>query len=599
MADHPPAIQLISAARDLEPEYKYLTIRLRLEQQRLYNWSSEVGIMKYLEDDEVKISRSFKGLSRNTIIDTLLQIQTLSLNFIKFGDQFGSLDPDGGCQEMETLHERADEEVSDHFPQMMQFLKKLRSSTPLLRGLPRRLKWATFYREKYENLINRLRELNDILIDLVDGDARIAIVRTTRETNTTVLHMHSKIDELVQLVKALSPSPSSGVPIIEMAGLRGTMCLTTQQQQQQQQHEFAALAHFKAANTSIQSGVSFEGTHGKDMKLARYDFQFISTVEDVDGRCEADYHPSGRYNRRVWIEWRDYDTNVPLEADISKSRLSRIDRLVALLSDPNKPDLLRVPRCLGYVNDGFIAGEESCSGSRLGFVFEKPDPAASAPLSLREILKSRRKPLFTDRIALATAVSSSLMSLHSVNWLHKGLRSHNIIFFPHADGLLSYDCPFLAGFGFSRPALRKDMTEIPSKNPEYDMYKHPLMHGLGPWEDRQGFKRTFDIFSLGIILVEIANWETIDQTLELGDPSTLDKHTLASIQQRLIEEEVYMDTIGSNAGRRFKDATLSCLRGAPAFGVGTHDDETNELVAAKLSCKFYDQVLRRLEEVQT
>ena len=91
------------------------------------------------------------------------------------------------------------------------------------------------------------------------------------------------------------------------------------------------------------------------------------------------------------------------------------------------------------------------------------------------------------------------MSLHSVNWLHKGLRSHSIVFLSDKDGDVDYACPFLSGFGYARPAFRADMTEIPSQNPEYHMYRHPRMHGLGPWEGRQGFKRTLDMYSLGVV----------------------------------------------------------------------------------------------------
>ena len=142
------------------------------------------------------------------------------------------------------------------------------------------------------------------------------------------------------------------------------------------------------------------------------------------------------------------------------------------------------------------------------------------------------------------------------------------------------------------------MTEIPSQNPEHDMYRHPRMHGLGPWEGRQGFKRTFDIYSLGVVLVEIANWLSIDEVLELGDPKTVDDPTLADIQRRLLDDKM-LRKIGSNAGCRFRDATLSCLQGAAAFGVGILDDETNVELAANISKEFYLHVLRPLEEIQT
>lgn len=575
-------------------------MRLRLEQQRLYNWSSEIGLLRYLEQDEVLPNHGLMGLSRGTILDTLLQIQVLVQDFVNCREQFSGLVADDGDCELEILHEETGDGVPDHFLDRMRFLKKARDSTPLLHSLPKKLKWVTFYKDKYERLITRLREFNDVLINLVDSDARVAIGKSTRETNITMLHLHSRTDELFQLVKALSPNTTSCLPSPLVTGLQQTSSLDTQQR-----HELAALAYFKAVNTSIQGDTSSslrnpvsESTRLRSLKLARSDFHLLPTQDRDDDRCEAEYQLLGSVKHRVWIEWREYDPIIQIEADGSTSSWSRVEKLVALLSDPQKPDLLRVPRCVGYFDDPKNVDEGRRRG-RIGFVFEMPSATAGLPLSLGQLLKVRTKPLLTERVALAKAVCNCVMSLHSVNWLHKGLRSHNIIFFSDNDSDIDYSRPFLSGFGYARPAFRADRTEIPSQNPQHDMYRHPRMHGLGPWEGRQGFKRTFDIYSLGVVLLEIANWLSVDKVLELGDPKKLDDPTLAGIQRRLLDEKVHMNNIGSSAGCRFKDATLTCLKGAAAFEVGIRDDETNEHVAARLSKGFYLQVLRPLEEIQT
>ena len=537
-------------------------------------------------------------MSRSTILDTLIQIQVLVQDFVKSRERFGGLVADySGC-ELEMLDENAGDRVWDHLFDRMQFLKKVRDPTPSLKALPRRLKWVTFYKDKYERLINQLRELNDVLIDLVDSDARVAIGRSTRETNTTMLHLHNKLDDLYQLVKALSPNTAYSLPSSFVTEFQQNSSMSTRQK-----HEFAALANFKAINTWIHDDTLspkkpfFQNTRVRSLELARSDINLIPTLESESDRCEAEYQPPGGVKHRVWIEWREYDP-IGIEADDSTRHSSRVEKLVALLSDPRKPELLRVPRCMGYFNDPKTSIEGRRRG-RLGFVFEMPSATAGVPLSLRQLLKTWTKPLLTERIALAKAICNCLMSLHSVNWLHKGLRSQNIIFFSDSDSDVDLSCPFLSGCGYARPAFRGDMTEIPSQNPEHDMYRHPRMHGLGPWEGRQGFKRTFDIYSLGIVLVEIANWLSIEEVLELGDPKTLDDPTLAGIQSRLLDEKVHMRNIGSNAGCRFRDATLSCLKGAAAFGVGVIDDETNEHVATRLSKEFNLHVLRPLEEIQT
>ena len=579
---------MISNARNLAPDYKYLTTRLRLEQQRLYIWSAEIGLLKYLEEDEAIPSHRILGLSRSTVLDTLSRIQALTEDFIKYDKSFDSLVPDG-----DEYEENPNDEESCQLPDTIRFLKKGKHSMPFVRSLPGRLKWASFYKDKYEKLIDRLRELNDVLIDLVDSDARVAISRSTRETNTTILHLHSKIDQLVELIKALGPSGKTP--------MSPSHCPSNTAQM----HELADLACFKALKAAVQaenqSNLSSNGSVYRplrDVKIDRSDIYLLLRPNVADDRCQAIYRPANKPKQRVWIEWRGYDLAMQKNPDGNSYDLTRVDKLVALLSDPRKPELLRVPNCLGYFDDTKMPGRRFRKG-RLGFVFEQPLSKAVSPISLRQLLEVKPKPELTKRIALARAVSTCLMSLHSVDWLHKGLCSANVMFFEDTNGVIDYSSPLLSGFGYARPACRADMTEIPSKQPEQDMYRHPRIHGLGPWEGRQGFKRTFDIYSLGIILVEIATWQTIDELLNLGDPKMLDDAVLASIQKRLLDEGVHIDAVGVETGGRFKDATLSCLMGSTAFEVAISEDETNEHVAARLSQNFYWKVIRPLEEIRT
>lgn len=533
------------------------------------------------------------------MLDTLVQIHAMAVDFIKCKDKYGSLVPDDDVYDsINTLRKDADEWTWNRFPDVMQFLKKPRAqhSMSLIQSLPKRLKWAAFYKDKYEKLINRFRELNDALIDLVDSEARVAIRQSTQETNTVILHLHNKIDELAQLFNALLPDTDPSSPALSMAALQHTGSSNTQQRR-----ELANLTCFKAVNTLVEDNTYFkpgfqavEGRQLQDFKLAKSDIHLLSSLQSNSERSDAEYQSMGRPSQRVWIEWRDYDPIARAQPDLYPSR---IDKLVALLSDSKNPELLRVPHCVGYFDDSRCA-ENNYRKGRLGFVFELPTPTAGSPVSLMQLLKAKPKPMLTLRIDLAKAISKCLMSLHSVNWLHKGLRSHNILFFPE-DGKIDYSCPFLSGFGYARPTFREDMTEIPSQNPEYDMYRHPRTHGLGPWEGRQGFKRTFDIYSLGIVLIEIANWQSISEVLHVEYPNDLDDKALAGIQRKLLDDSSYLDTVGTNTGRRFRDATMCCLDSAAALEVGHLDDETDVHVAAKLSQNFYHQVLRPLEEIQT
>ena len=270
-------------------------------------------------------------MSRKTVLDTLVQFHAIALDFIKCKGKWGQLiadEDDGGYSE--ALKDHAVDWSLNRFPDIMQFLKKPQHSGPLVPGLSKRLQWAASSKERYEKLINKFRELNDVLIDLVDSEARLAIRESTRETNTTILHLHSKIDELVMLTKAWLPdtpimSPTSSPTRSHFSDV-------------QQRHDLSGLAYFKAVSTLVDSCYPVvEGRQLEAIKLARSDIQLFSALDDTSDRCEADYQPMGKLRRRVWVGWREYDPIFEGQPGINPSR---IDKVVALLSNPQKPDLV-------------------------------------------------------------------------------------------------------------------------------------------------------------------------------------------------------------------------------------------------------------------
>ena len=574
------------------PENKYLTVRLRLEQQRLYNWSSKVGLV---EDVETLPSNGSMGPNPNMVLQNLEELYSLALDFIKCKDNGASLNSDDDESHVQL---RDDNDGSlNQFPYLMRFMKEAKSAVPFIHGVPERLKWAGVYKDRYEKLINRLRAFNDILIDLVDSDARVAIRDLTRETDITILHLHTKIDELVNLTKALLPGiPPSSVGSSLMASHLSDL-------ERKTKRGLLGLAYFKTINATVENNTYFTSYHtgvatrGKDLteiKIACSDLEVFSVADDTSDRCEGEYHPSGGPRQRVWIEWREQDPILDIRPD---NQPSCVDKLVALLTDPSKPDLLGVPHCLGYFNDPECK-ETDFRGGRLGFVFEKPADTTATPVSLRELLKTRSKPSLTERVALAKKISESLMALHSVNWLHKNLRSHNIIFFPGPGYTVDYSCPYLSGFGYASPPFSQDLTEKPSQNPEYDMYRHPRTRGLGPRDGRQGFRRAYDIYSLGVVLLEIANWQTIDSVLEIANPSSLDAATLARTQEQRLNREAIWEKLASDPGAKFRNATWNCVYPGTALGVDDSDRETDPYVAADVSKRFLHKVVKPLEEIQ-
>ena len=108
------------------------------------------------------------------------------------------------------------------------------------------------------------------------------------------------------------------------------------------------------------------------------------------------------------------------------------------------------------------------------------------------------------------------MNLHTSGWLHKELRSDNIIFIQKADVVrdnnvdLSTYSMYVAGYVYARGDDPGEMTEPLKSEVEADLYRHPLSLG----RSRLSFRKSFDIFSVGCTLLEIGLWSSLRQILE-------------------------------------------------------------------------------------
>jgi len=209
-------------------------------------------------------------------------------------------------------------------------------------------------------------------------------------------------------------------------------------------------------------------------------------------------------------------------------------------------------------------------------------------------------------VSLCHAISEIVEKLHAVDWLHKGLRSHNVIFFPadESEGSdddtdrnesIAFQHPYISGFDYSRPAQNEDLTEKPPENAAYDLYRHPRVHGSGPKDTP--YKKSYDVYSLGVILLEIAYWKPIDDILEIRLEDARPSQTIR-VKDRLTTDKTYLRFVRGHGGDKVWGVIKACLMGVRAFGLGEGDDERQPTVAALLQSGYYDVVVRRLSEVK-
>ncbi|KAN0074896.1 hypothetical protein V8E54_007507 [Elaphomyces granulatus] len=232
----------------------------------------------------------------------------------------------------------------------------------------------------------------------------------------------------------------------------------------------------------------------------------------------------------VVIEWKRYDGTWRGQKGI-KMR-GRIDNLARMLGADTRPEELLTLRCLGYFDEP--------SSRRYGFVSD-----VSALKALIDYPSAESLPSLEDRYQIAYALGLSLAILHTAEWLHKSIRSHNVLF-PSSNHGIAWTRPYLVGFEYSRPDHKDASSEKPADSARFNLYRHPSCQGTPL--DR--YRREFDIYSFGVLLVEIGTWTSAWKLWDERCAATKFREDLI----RLTREKMahYM-------GVEYRDAALKCL----------------------------------------
>ncbi|KAF4944587.1 hypothetical protein FGADI_12584 [Fusarium gaditjirri] len=161
---------------------------------------------------------------------------------------------------------------------------------------------------------------------------------------------------------------------------------------------------------------------------------------------------------------------------------------------------------------GYVQYEEQ-EHRLFGFIsaFPPKSDCNQPPLSLSDLLvdgtkhkRSYSLPSLPQRLRIAQRVTITLLELHNSEWLHKDLNSRNVLFFYGTGTVLNLSMPYVSGFEYTRPDNISAISFSVRSSPT-DIYRHPGL--LGPFpahQTRPRYKRVHDIYSLGLLLLEIS-----------------------------------------------------------------------------------------------
>ena len=287
------------------------------------------------------------------------------------------------------------------------------------------------------------------------------------------------------------------------------------------------------------------------------------------------YSVPGSPSETVLIEWRPfYSANEP-----SEELRRRVDSSAKIPNVPSKPVEVRVLECIGFREDperrSFAMIYRLASGASTA------SELVEAPLSLSDFISStsaieRGRPYLGQRFDIARAVVSCISFCHASSWLHRGINSFNIIFLtstipiaPHAR------LPYIIGFNHSREDEENALSYGPPAERSLIPYLHP------DYIARRRFRRLFEYYSVGMVLLEIGLWRTL--------ASIQDEHALYSskaMRTELISR--YAPRLLYSMGEIYYRAVVSCLDG----DLGSLDSTEDEVWNA-----FQIKVVRKLYNI--
>lgn len=315
-------------------------------------------------------------------------------------------------------------------------------------------------------------------------------------------------------------------------------------------------------------------------------------------------------SKSVLLEYRPYLTEQNTES---------IKRLVAMLrhADPRQMHILTCKRATdrGVELEHQPGSARRTEMRRTRFELEFPVPEGytkSTPRTLRSLLldprneKGPRHPL-EHRLRLALNMARAVLYVHSGGFVHKNIRPETIVILASDDEIEARgDFPLTVGEGFlvGFDLLRGD-CDVSLMQGDYDLYKslyrHPTRWGIFP---DQRFSMLHDIYSLGVVMLEIGTWISLcsgDEDQLSGFHRKIRKQMLQGgpeeVHNRLIE--LADNDLRVHMGSAYAEVAVACLRCVEdRLLEGGEKDEASEVESEPMEAAFLDRVLQRLQNIQ-
>jgi hypothetical protein len=280
-------------------------------------------------------------------------------------------------------------------------------------------------------------------------------------------------------------------------------------------------------------------------------------------------------SKNEWQEVKSYGRY--LDPGDLPSLTERVRKLAKLLSMPKSEQFLSL-RCLGWqhepLDDQFVLRFQ---------IPQELQVAQGMPANLNFIIREAKgasRPTLNERLIIASLIANAVHKWHSVAWLHQCINSGNVLFFSKIENRVEFTKPFLQGFEFARPDSDPSIVRSPDEI-AFNVYRHPDRQG----SSRKSHLKIHDLYSLGVVLLEIGLWEPAIDIVKRKQRNT-------TLSGELIRKELMRscsERLGHYMGHAYREAVRTCLAGDLIPDV----DDRNQ---SHLSRRFQKRVIDELKK---
>lgn len=582
---------------DMPKECERCRLQLMIEYNRLLAWGEAVGLIDVPQESHLAVTL---GTNPVELCGILSRIGWLLGEFKSLNSRWkNELDPyqgnDQAAFQEECMKMNVVEEVSSlatAYERTKEERKHLRRTDHIIKWMlkgggnakdiithPFRVRWVAVDKEAFEALLKDIHSLTERIHELVGDYREKRIHETTAKIYREMVLVRDDVKDLKNMLEAVT----SLINVSKGANDTSVACYN---ENNLTLRDLLRLKEINRISDEIKLKIELDTDFCVESELKglisvkQYD---AITLKGLFPEPEDKSGLSRSHRRRgtlridgldveVWLEWKIVENITEGSVQDKESKLRTA--ILAEMLHNSKPPYLCAPNCVGYIDD---YERNNC----YGWIFMMPVGSVTGTelKTLHSILgQDHYKPTLVQRVSLAWKLASSLLYLHAANWLHKGVHSGNIIFSFDGD-VFDAERPVLSGFDYSRPESNK--TTSRSLDPKWDSYRWPGIQNDVPKATNS--RKTYDIYSLGLVLLEIAHWKPLHEIMCLKRwPAPVKQNS--SIRTWLLGEQRYppfkknpLSELRNIAGDKYWKAVSRCLvtYGDMGLCVQEESDETH------------------------